>query len=59
MTSSADNSPAKVVQYITQLLGGSVDHDNERIRLREEARLKLGGIDWPSLLHSKGMPSDL
>jgi hypothetical protein len=47
-----------VVQYITQLLGGSVDHDNERIRLKEEARVKLESIDWPSLLHSKGESSE-
>jgi hypothetical protein len=54
-----ESSPAKVVKYITQLLGGSVDHDLERIRLREEARVKLGGIDWPYLLHSKGKATDL
>lgn len=48
-----------MVKYITQLLGGSVDHDLERVRLREEARLKLEGIDWPHLLHSKGKASVL
>ena len=55
-----------VVKYITELISPPSSPKSSKIkknqldstRLREEAKMKLSGISWCDLFHSKGMPLD-